>query len=314
MPDWQERITRESAPALRVEHELRYALAAPLIADAALWCDLGCGSGVAAGRAIGDRTAERTLLVDVNGGALEQAGRELPGNVTTLEADLSDDNAVARVRAELLEHSGHGIRVVTCFETVEHLQTFPPLISLLTELAEQHGFTVFMSVPNDAFWSLENPHHPTMWGEGSFEELRSLLPADHIVIRQVPLQGSALARDGDAALHETQVAVDPEGVASHHLAVFGPEQERVVAGARVVQADLEDKRRWERQRESDLVYHVAYVTELEGEVAKLRAEVQAMSAELADWRSYIHDLERKLGLPLSGVERGEQPPSADAAT
>src|SRR5947209_6990423 len=174
MPDWQERITRESAPALRVEHELRYALAAPLIAEAALWCDLGCGNGVAAGRAIADNTAERTLLVDIEDGALEQARRELPGNVATLQADLSEEEAVSRVRAELLEHSGHGLRVVTCFETLEHLQTFPPLVALLSELGEQHDFTVFVSVPNDAFWSLENPHHPTMWGEGSFEELRSL--------------------------------------------------------------------------------------------------------------------------------------------
>src|SRR5436190_3659932 len=131
MPDWQERITRESAPALRVEHELRYALAAPLIAEAALWCDLGCGSGVAAGRALADSTAERTLLVDVAARAIEQAARELPGNVSTLQADLAAEDAVSRVRAELLEHAGHGTRVVTCFETVEHLQTFPPLIALL---------------------------------------------------------------------------------------------------------------------------------------------------------------------------------------
>ena len=309
MPDWQERITRESAPALRVEHELRYALAAPLIADAALWCDLGCGSGVAAGKAIGDRTAERTMLVDVDAGALEQAVRELPGNVTTLQADLSDDDAVSRIRAELLEHAGHGIRVVTCFETLEHLQTFPPLVLVLTELAEQHGFTVFLSVPNDAFWSLENPHHPTMWGEGSFEELRSLLPADHLVVRQIALQGSALAAQGEPAVSELTASVDPDGVPSHHLAVFGAEQARAALDALVVQADLEEERQWQRQRESDLVYHLAYVTELEQEVAKLRDEVRAMSSEFEDWRTYIHDLERKLGLPLSGVEHGEEPPS-----
>jgi hypothetical protein len=310
MPDWQERITRESAPALRVEHELRYALAAPLIADATLWCDLGCGSGVAAGKAIGDRTAERTMLVDVDAGALEQAMRELPGNVATLQADLADEDAVSRVRAELLEHAGHGVRVATCFEALEHLQTFPPLVSLLTELAEQHGFTVFLSVPNDAFWSLENPHHPTMWGEGSFEELRTLLPADHLVLRQVALQGSAVAPQGEPAVNELSASVDPEGVPSHHIAIFGAEQARVSGSARVVQADLEEERQWQRQRESDLVYHLAYVTELEGEVTKLREEVKTMSGEFEDWRSYIHELERKLGLPLSGVEHGEEPPKA----
>src|SRR4051812_39757095 len=308
MPDWQERITRESAPALRVEHELRYALAAPLIAEAALWCDLGCGSGVAAGKAINDRTAERMMLVDIDSGALQQAVRELPDNVATLEADLSDEDAVSRVRAELLEHAGHGIRVVTCFEAIEHLQTFPPLVSLLTDLAEQHGFTVFLSVPNDAFWSLENPHHPTMWGEGSFDELRSLLPGDHLVLRQIALQGSAVAPLGEPVVHELEAPADPEGVPSHHIAVFGAEQARIAPGALVVQADLEEERQWQRQRESDLVYHLAYVTELEQEVAKLRGEVKTMSAEFEDWRGYIHDLERKLGLPLSGVEHGEEPP------
>ncbi len=29
MPDWQERITRDTKPAIRVEHDLRYAVAAP---------------------------------------------------------------------------------------------------------------------------------------------------------------------------------------------------------------------------------------------------------------------------------------------
>ena len=41
MIDWQERITRETGAAIRVEHRVRYALAAPLIARAPLWADLG---------------------------------------------------------------------------------------------------------------------------------------------------------------------------------------------------------------------------------------------------------------------------------
>src|SRR5437588_19574 len=48
MPDWQERITVETEPALRVEHELRYQLAGRAIAQARTWCDPGCGNGVAA--------------------------------------------------------------------------------------------------------------------------------------------------------------------------------------------------------------------------------------------------------------------------
>src|SRR4051794_16437080 len=97
MPDWQERITRENAPALGVGQELRLGLAAPLIAEAALWGGVGGGSGVGAGRGLADSTAERTLLVDVAAGALEQAARELPGNVSTLQADLATEDAVSRV-------------------------------------------------------------------------------------------------------------------------------------------------------------------------------------------------------------------------
>src|SRR4051812_8490169 len=92
VPDWQERITRETEPAIRVEHTLRYALAAPLVHDSNLWCDLGCGTGVGAAQALGGKLASRTLLVDVAEDALESARRELPGEtVSTMQADLSSE-------------------------------------------------------------------------------------------------------------------------------------------------------------------------------------------------------------------------------
>ena len=65
MPDWQERITRDTEPAIRVEHQLRYALAAPIVHASALWCDLGCGTGVGAAHGLGGKLPGRTLLVDV---------------------------------------------------------------------------------------------------------------------------------------------------------------------------------------------------------------------------------------------------------
>lgn len=283
MPDWQERITRETAPTLRAEHALRYELARPVVAEAALWADLGCGNGVAASRIAQGRSG-RTVLVDVAPEALEQAAREVPGDgVSTIEADLATQEGVDRVRAALLEHAPEGTRVVTCFEAIEHLASFVPLVELLTDLGENHGFTVLLSVPNDAFWSVENPHHQTTWGEGAFEELRGLLPSGALVFRQVPLQGSAVVRDdADPELRQTPVELESGGVPSHMLAVFGPERERVAAGSRVVQVDLEEQRRWERQRESDL------------------AQLKWMASEMDDWRRYIHELEEKLGLPLSG--------------
>src|SRR5260221_13649306 len=82
---------------------------------------------------------------------------------------------------------------------------------------------------------------------------------------------------------------------------MGPVAAVGAGAARVVQADLEEQRRWQRERESDLAHTQA-------ELEHVRNEVQVMSKEFEDWRAYIHDLEAKLGLPLSGVEHGEEPP------
>ena len=65
MPDWQERITRETHPAVRVEHDIRYRLAEPLILGARTWADLGCGNGVAAADVLGGAYSGRAVLVDV---------------------------------------------------------------------------------------------------------------------------------------------------------------------------------------------------------------------------------------------------------
>ena len=297
MPDWQERITRDTEPAIRVEHRLRYALAAPLVHASELWCDLGCGAGVGASQGLGGGLPRRTLLVDVAADALEQARRELPGeNVSTMVADLSTDDGVASVVAALTEQAGDGPATITCFECVEHLSSFVPLIGALVQLSERHGFTVLLSVPNDAFWSIENPHHLTSWGEGSFEELRTLLPADHVLLRQVALQGSAVLR-GDAApeLRAVETELEPGGVPSHLLVAFGPERAKVAAGAVVAQVDMEEQRRWERQREADLAMLHDYGN-----------EIQAMSKELAEYRAYIHELEQRLGLPLSGEPQADE--------
>ena len=58
---------------------------------------------------------------------------------------------------------GEGPRTVTCFGAIEHLETFVPLVELLTGLARDHDATAIVSVPNnDAFWAIENPYHQTI--------------------------------------------------------------------------------------------------------------------------------------------------------
>lgn len=283
-PGWQERVTRESSPAILVEHRVRYRLAAPLIEGAPVWADLGSGNGIAAAEALGESRPRRALLVDLAADALAVAERELEGiGVETLLADLASEADLSRVREALLA-DGVGGGCVTCFEVVEHLPTFLPLLDLLKELTADRAFTAVLSVPNDAFWSIENPFHTTMWGEGAFEELLRLLPNDRVIAHQFALQGSIAVAEGIEASPETVGVEAPlAAIPTHFLVAFGPGATGLGRAADVAEADLLEQRRWERQRESDL------------------AHMQATQDRLADWRAYIHELEGKLGLPLSGT-------------
>jgi hypothetical protein len=144
---------------------------------------------------------------------------------------------------------------VTCFEVVEHLSTIVALIETLTKMAAESDVDVILSVPNDAFWAIENPHHQTMWGEGAFEELRRLLPADAVVMRQIALAGTAIvpvAPDGRAAAElDLRLAADAlSAVPTHLLTAFGPRASTLRPTADVTALDLDGRRRWEREREA----------------------------------------------------------------
>lgn len=297
MPDWQERITRETAPAIRVEHDLRYRLAAPLIIGAGTWCDLGCGNGIAAADALADSFRGRAILVDVDEEVVGGAERELGGDTVGLTCDLSLESDLIRVRQAIGERAARSAGcVITCFEVIEHLETFVPLLEMVSELARSGEATTLLSVPNDAFWAIENPHHRTMWGEGAFAELRSLLAPGHVVARQVALQGSAVAGEEQSLEASVAVALGAgagAGVATHFLVALGPRAAELTAGIGAVDVcDLEAQRRWERQRESNLLYLQDRVEEVEG---ILRSYVK----QFDEWRTYIHSLEARLGEPPS---------------
>jgi hypothetical protein len=292
--DWQERITRETPPAIRVEHDLRYALAAPLVRGAPAWLDLGCGVGLAAADALAGEGPVRAVLVDADADAVAEAARAVPaGEAVPVVADLASDDGLAAVR-DALGTARDG--VVTCFEVIEHLERFIGAVELLVELAETRGFTVLLSVPNDAFWPVESPWHATMWGEGSFEELRRLLPADHVMASQVPLRGSAIVLHGTTPPAPGDLAARDDAVPSHFIAAFGPRAAALVPLAAVTMADLAAERRWERTREANLAF--------------AEATLQRQSQQFEEWRAYIHELERRLGEPLSGANaEGSSPPS-----
>jgi hypothetical protein len=298
MSHWQERITRDTPPAIVAEHDLRYRLVAPLIAASAAWADLGCGNGVAASAALDGRLPPHVVLLDLERDAVGRAAEELGAtDAVRLDGDLTDPSVLSRVREALL--SVDGDRVVSCFEVVEHLSTFLPLLEWSGALARDGEATFVISVPNDAFWSIENPFHAARWSEGAFEELRRLLPVPQTLLRQVSLTGSALvAWDNMPERHELTVDAGGETtVASHFIAAFGPRHEELARGALAVPDDQLQQRRWERQRESNLAL-------AEAQLEAQRESLETMIAEREEWRAYIHELERELGRPLSGVEPG----------
>ncbi|MGH2912672.1 MAG: hypothetical protein ACRDJ3_09385, partial [Solirubrobacteraceae bacterium] len=176
------------------------------------------------------------------------------------------------------------------------------------------------SVPNDTFWSIANPYHLTTWGEGAFEELRTLLPPEHTLFRQVALTGSALVDwDTTETTHELTARVGGEGAtATHFIAAFGPRHRELWRGALAGETDMLQQRRWERQRESNVALAEALASERRDTIFQHRAELQENTARFDEWRAYIHELERELGRPLSGTpeamqaESGHEDASHDA--
>jgi 2-polyprenyl-3-methyl-5-hydroxy-6-metoxy-1,4-benzoquinol methylase len=287
---WQERITAGTDPSVRTEHTLRYEVAAPVVRQAATWCDLGCGTGLAAGPASDGPFAGELVLVDVDAPSVVQAAAHLQADaITPLVADLNDAAGRAAVRAAVL--GAPAPRALTCFEVLEHVRDLAAVVELLVELAVEHATTVVLSVPNDAFWAIDNPYHETTWSAAAFAELRAMLPADHVFAEQVPLRGSRMTVQDATPDDPAGVEAHEGAVPSHFIAAFGPAARAVRGGAAIFEADQRGERDWTRRRES-------YLHGLETEVVTLRAFV----TERDEWRRYIHDLEDRLGLPRAGSE------------
>jgi SAM-dependent methyltransferase len=265
MAEWIERVDRGTSPVILHEHVLRYAFALPLISGSSVWVDLGCGTGAAAAEALQGAYAGRLVLVDNDPMALDLAQREFQaGELVTLKADLSDPADLSRVE-EALSHGGpDAYRCITCFEVIEHLDNFEPLIGHLVNLAETEAYTVTLSVPNDAFSGVDNPYHHTVWGEASVEELRSLLPESHVFGSQYSLSGSCIQLPEEPTRHQVTTDVNVDRVPSHFLLAFGPRATEVTSAAAVTQIDLDEHRAWERRREADLDYYQQWADELAG--------------------------------------------------
>ena len=241
-----------SHPDLRFEHALRYRAAAPIVAASDVWCDLGCGAGLAAAAAL-ERFPGRLVLVDRDADALAEAAARVPaGETREVVADLSDENDLARVREAVLPATAGAI---TCFEVVERLDRFAPVLELIVELVENSAFTAVLSIPNDAFSSVEDSSPASIWGESPVRELQTLLESDHVVASQLALAGSWITREPGAVTVSADLPADR--VPTHFIVALGPRSGDLGSASSIAVADLDERRHWERRRDADLEYYRA---------------------------------------------------------
>lgn len=246
MPDWEERLTAASHPSLRLEHVVRYQAAQSIVLGSDVWCDLGCGTAVASEAALAGFEGQ-VVLVDVVREIVDQAVRRFPGAVGVV-ADLATESGRQAVREEV---TSRGPGCLTCFEVLEHIDGFAPLIAMLGDLATL-GWTVVLSMPNDSFWTIENPYHLTTWSDSAVAELLPLLPEPHVVGLQIALSGSCVVRDDARVNVATEVTAG--NIPSQFLIAFGPRCAELSTPAAIMTTDLDSQRSWERQREADLAY------------------------------------------------------------
>lgn len=253
MTHWIERIDQTTGGVILAEHMARYELVRPLVAGSAIWADLGCGTSVASAAALEGAIPDSVLIVDADETALAESRSRLGSRAPhAVRADLASDAGIAAV-AGALDGLGAGPRAITCFEVVEHLETFAPLLGWLIEQSEHADATVVLSVPNDVHSGVENPYHLTKWGEGSVAELRALLPGGHVAAEQVPLSGSGIAIGGPARVDVT-VDLGTREVPSHFIFAFGPRAGQLATVANAQEIDLDAWRSWEIRREAELAY------------------------------------------------------------
>src|SRR5688572_3019781 len=132
MSDWRQRLADAGSPAVRLERELRYRFVAPLVRDAAVWCDVGGDLAAAAAALSTDELPARVVLA----GVTQDAADDLAARGTeVLDIDLADASDLERVHEALVgppeaasteapAPAPAGGLVVTCLTALDALDIF----------------------------------------------------------------------------------------------------------------------------------------------------------------------------------------------
>ena len=170
-------------------------------------------------------------------------------------APLADGAVDVRSAGDLDGVSGDA--VVLASGLLDAVSDLGPVVERLRALADG-GATVVLSVPNQAFDG--EVHGPIVWGEGAFEELQRLLPADAVVARVVELGGVALAVDGSEVPAPAEVTPGDSAPIAMVVA-FGPRASELSSSSAVGFADRAAERLHERELQARIAVLEARLAE-----------------------------------------------------
>ena len=189
---------------------------------------------------------EHALVARVAG---ELAGDAPVVDARALLADSADGDALVKALREQTEEGA----VVVCAGVIERLASFAGVVHALVALAAERQATIVLALPNDAAADAPAGGRRSVWSEGAVEELRGLLPSDHVFLHLLALRGAALAPAGEAAEVDLSVDADARATApAGFVLAFGPRAQHMRTGATVATADVSVERAHERARTAEL--------------------------------------------------------------
>jgi 2-polyprenyl-3-methyl-5-hydroxy-6-metoxy-1,4-benzoquinol methylase len=175
----------EAGRLIESEHRARYRWAARLVDGASLLdCACGTGYGLEMYAAAG---ATALTGVDVDSEAVEQSKRRNGNAATILQGDIRD-----------LPLDDDSFDVVTCFETIEHVEDPAAGIAELHRVLKPDGILVISS-PNPDVYVGHNEHHVHEFRPAELVEAVGEHFAKTAVYEQRAWLGSSIAAGGKAA-------------------------------------------------------------------------------------------------------------------